>query len=1315
MELKGEFLMKKAIFLIALLGMISLQAFAQFGIRVPEDYIKIDDAVQAAMRGEQVTIGPGVYDKNSQDFPIVIKEGVIIKGNGCAQTFIDAGGTGAPAFLADNLTSSETLVTDLTIQNGDLNASGGSGLFVTDTLVLYLINVRFLNNKGTNGGALYINNSTILMRDCRFEGNQAEFGGAIYIEAPGSAPLFSLNTFVDNTALQSGGAVYIREGSGTEISRNTFTGNQAGINGGGVMIENCSPNFLENLLEENEADHGGGLALDNSSPNIQRNRFLKNRADVGGGIYSLNSTSIILRNSLSYNEAITLGAGYASDSSPDKFLNNILDHNRNTGGTGAAASITNASVDFVQNTVSNNQCDAGLGLFNSSIAVFNNIFAFNSGVGVFEYDPASDPDCQYNLFYNNTAANYMDEAAIPLNSAAQINSANNAPRISQMNIVSDPMFRDADMGDFHLRPASPAREAGTFFPPSFPEQDMDNEIRRMVYSGANTDIGADEITYPHLAGPIIFYDLDKNNIDSPGDQIVLTFDRTMDAPTTLTTADFYLPVAFNSLGTGASGKLSPLNPKQVVITLGDSPYLTIDGIYDDAAKTLGSPSGIDVALLGPHGLSDEEGEPATPLGYSPAPSTGLDITHALESTTQFIDWYSSSYLDPLSGYYSGTNLNIPLLSSYYSGVLTMRQPIHYVGATNAVAFEGSFSMFIFDPFTPPTLTMKYSENAIDLSKGECEENMRIFRLNRWNPDRLFFELVPGSLGRPQIVDTENNTVSVTLTYLYPPRNPPYTPSLTIPYNLPLTDNSNGIYAVFLIKPLQAVQKTVRLGTYSDAVEIAAENDDPYFSHEVFLRGFVEDTSGTIRLTLRSPRISERQLFPDKSNAIFVVEATELDDITPVDITSTATVLLGYKDHFDDTFQGDIMDENGIKGSKSQLLLYSVNPESWELETASGSGFFNNTVSNLLIDDISPVHFHSGRAVIGALASPERPFAWNFYYNEEDWKFYSIFEIFDPCVMGNGYNFISIAGHTQNSYSYWASNADELPVVERTIYRARIPVETDLYSQFHCPSFRLRVNSQNGHFYPMLRIISSGESFASPAADLPKLYDFYFIPPNSAVDAPIDKDDLEFNFDYINLDEKDAMDATLFFKGVEIDRIPVESLSPNAVLASYNFDSGAEGWEQGNAYPYFTPPLFSSYGSRLYLGITDEYTYGFWEKDTEVPITTDTLYCARFFISTDIQNRQKTPDIRLRVTTKSFMQIAMLRIGNMGTADMSPIRIPREYAVYFYPEQQMLRAQLRETIVLSVDLINLSPKGQLGGGIYVDQVILESYDPPPWPY
>jgi len=1288
----------------------------QIGIRVPQDYVKVNDAVQAAPSGATVYISPGVYDLTTQDFPIVLKDGVSIEGSGYAQTFLDSGGTGAPIMLAQNITTTGTIVTDLTIQNCDVSATGGGAVFVLDCTAVYFYDVRFLNNKGTTGAGMYVTNSALYVQECRFEGNEGTRGGGVYVESAASAPLFVRNTFINNYASQSGGGFYISQASGTGIYYNTFTKNRADVSGGGIAISNGSPEFFENVLEQNQAPNGGGLALNIASPPIQGNRFVKNQADEGGGIFSTGGATEIYGNSFSYNRASVLGAAYSTQSSTDKFLNNMVHHNFNQTGTGAATAVTNSNVDFIQNTIAYNQSDAGLGLFNSPIPVFNNIFAFNQGVGLFEYDAASDPDSQYNLFYQNTITNYMDEGTNPLNTAAQINSANNAPQLSQMNIVNDPEFKDPLMGDFHIRATSPARESATLTPPTFPEQDMDLEIRKWAYSDTLPDIGADEASFPRIIGPIIYYDLNDDDIVTSGDQVIVTFNRDLDSVTTPTAADFYLPVTGDSLGSGAVVRISDENPCQLVIWLGDHPYLTIKGQYDDANQTPGSPSGIDVAVGAPSGLHDEDGFPASPLGFPGPNTTGLDIDHAYGDDTQYAGWYSNSTLTVGGfGYYPEARLRIPILSSYYQGFITMRRPIQYFDTTSAVAFDGTYSLFIFDPFNPPTLTLSYSENEIDFTKGEREENMRIFRLNRQNPDHIFFELVPGALGRPQVVDTVNNTVSVNLTYLYPPRNPPYTPGMTFPYDHYLYDESDGIYAVFPVMPFTEVRKTVQPGAYSDTVSLQADAADPYFSHQVLVHGFREDAGGSVNLFLRPARDTERELFYGNSNAVFVVEAKQLDNITPVDISSTASVILDFKDHFHEIFPEDVADSGGIKSSKPQLVLSSVNPDTGELDTASGSGLFLNPVSNLLMDDVSPLNFHSGRSVIGATVSDSVPFSYRFHYNEENWKFYSVFEGFDPCVSGNGYGYLSIAGSTSNSYSFWESPVDEAPIVEGYLYRARIPMDTDIYSQNICPSFRLRINSENLQLNPMLRVISNREGYASPSLGDPKTYEHYFVPPNSAIDSPPEEDDLRISFDYINRDLNDYENTALFFRGVEIDRIPLDSLTSKTTIVSYEFEGDNEGWTSGNAEPDFSTPVFSETGHSLYMGVTGTNVYGFWEKDTGVPITTGTLYCARFHIHTDVPNRDETPDFRLRVTTRSFMQASILREQNYGDADSAPILIPREYVVYFYPDQELLTRQLRETIVLSVDLINLSSKSRFGTGIYVDRVVLECYAPPPWPY
>ena len=1312
---EGSFFMRRILGPAGIFLLLTAGVYALGELRVPEDYIRINEAVTAAQSSQTVLIGPGIFDRDTQDFPIILRDGVSIQGNGKYQTFIDSGMTDAPAFMAVNIVTTSTLISELTIQNGNISVGGGAGIVVRDCTALYIMDVRFLNNTGIDGGAFYINNSTVFVDSCAFEGNRAVFGGAVYMESSASAPIFFDNIFQHNSASQDGGAFYITAASGANINNNTFKGNTAGNYGGAFMIENSNAAILENLLEENYAPEGGGIRLSNSDAPVQRNRFLKNSAAMGGGIFSSGGTAIISNNTLSYNDATSAGAAYAAQSSTDGFLCNVIYQNKNAAVAGAAVSLTNSDLVFCQNTVANNIAESALGLFNSRPDVYNNIFAFNAGVGLKEFDAASDPDCQYNLFFRNTTANYMDEAASPLITASQINSAVNAPYVPQMNIVADPMFRDAPIGDFHLRSASPARDAGTFSAPAFDGEDMDAENRLWACSGPQPDIGADEITQPIIIEPVIYYDSDADGSVTTSDTLILTFNRAMDSPTTITAADFYLPVAGDSLGFQPYIAVSPTNPRHVIIHLGGFPRLTINGEYSDSQKSPGSPSGIDVFQPRPDGLQDGDGLPAAPLGIPGPNYTGRDITVSIGESQGYANWYASTSISSgTSGYFRKTSLQIPILSSYYDGFIYMRPPAQYFGTTSAFAIDSVYSIFIFDPFNPPALTLSYDENELDVASGEREENMRIFRLNRLDPMRgLFFEIIPSALGTSQVVDTKNKTVSVNFTYLYTPRHSDYDSPVKIPFTQTLYDNSKGIYAVFPVKTFNNVQKKAHLSTPDKYVSLRSASPDIYRTHEFIFTGFEEDAAGSVTLALRPPRAAERELFSEKSNAVIVAEALDADGITPVDITSTATITLNYNDRKGEVFHEDVVNADGVKGSEPQLYLAALDPTDGTLKRATPglTQPFIEPLSNILTGDIPPAKFHGGRAIIDALVDDAIPFTYSFQHSQEDWTFVKDFEVFDSGVPGSGPGFLSIACHTRNTFSFWVNNPDEVPVVESDsgpyLYRARFPVDTDIYSQTKCPSFRLRINSQNLQLAASLRIMSYAESYSSPSFLKPKTYDLYFIPPNSALGADESLNDLNVSLDLINLDEGDAKDATIYFRGVRIDRTPVSALSAKATLATYNFTNGSDGWAAVNAYPIFTPATALATGQALYLGVADATTFGYWEKDTDVHITTGTLYRARFLIYANTTDRQKTPDVRLRMSTTKFMYNSILDVVNVNGADMSPTRIPREYVIYFYPEPELLDATPWERIRLAVDLINLSEKGERNQGIFIDKVILEA--------
>ncbi|HON50346.1 MAG TPA: right-handed parallel beta-helix repeat-containing protein [Candidatus Sumerlaeota bacterium] len=1318
-------------------------SFAQFGIRVPEDYYQISDAVMAANAGQTVIIGPGVFDGNSQSFPIILRDGVSVEGSGEALTFVDSGATGVPAFTADNIVTTSTLLSRMTIQNGNIVSAGGAALRITNCSAFYIQNVRFRNNKGTTGGAIYINDSTAFFVRCLFDGNRAENGGAVFIEGDISAPVFGENIFQSNESSLSGGALYIYRASDTMIQDSTFTDNKSAGQGGAATIYDSKASLLENVFEGNNGLDGGAICLYLSDSPVQKNLFLKNTASRGGGIFSSGGSALIYGNVFSHNEASVNGAAYAADNSLDHVLSTVIHHNKNIASGGSAVSISNGDTVFDDNTVAHNNAEAGIGISNAHPAVYNNIIAFNTGFGLQENGADADPDCVNNLFYENSSGNYFDDGAAILNSAAEINAADNAPHLSQNNITGDPLFKDPVMGDYHIEHGSAAQDTATFIAPVFAEQDMDLEFRHYRYSGTAPDIGADELIYPRLTGPNIYYDTNADNKVTSGDLVILTFSQAMDSPTTLTAADFRLFVVGDTLGTNAEFSIAPINRRHVILTVGNSPWLTIPGIYDDARRWAGEPSGIDIAAIRPDGLQNDKGIPASPGGLPVPAGAGLDISAGTITSTGFVHHYSSTELTAgVGSYYSKNRFSIPILSSYYQGFLYMKQARQYFGTNNCVAFDGEFPIFLFDPFRAPTLTLAYDESEIDFAAGEREENMRIFRLNKNDlMGNYYFEIVPDALGAPQVVDTANNTVSVRITYLYPPRYPAYDAPVKIPYTHPIYDNSKGIYAVFHVKPFEETQKRARLAGAGQSVTLASPYDaeSPFYRHSVTLNGFEEDTSGTVILRMRPARTEERVLLPAKTNAVCVIEANTLDG-SPVDITQPMNVSLNFKDHTSKIFHEDVLDENGNKALPTQMTIAAVNPETWTLVKAGGATLQRDYVRNLVMDtiDATTVTLHPSRLVLCALADSRAPMSYGFYNSMDNWNYVSDFEdIFDPGVPGYGPGFLSITCHTANTYSYWENDPDEIPVVEDYVYRARFTVDTDIFSKVNCPSFRLRVNSQNYQMSASLRVFSYKDSYASPTVLYPKTYNLYFVPPASTLEYSIKQgarallpwmtsrilynakdeasNDMMAYAELINLDEEDFKDTTMFFRGVHFDRIPLSELPTKEVLAIYEFSGGTDGWKSGNAYPHFSPAIASQTGQALSLGVADSNTYGFWEKDTEIAITTNTLYRARFFIFTDAPSRAQTPDVRLRITTRGNMFASIYDEVNMGDAMMAPTRLPREYVVYYYPEQEILRGGSLETIILNFDLINLSDKGRGGTDVFLDRVILESVEPPSFPY
>ncbi|NQT20955.1 MAG: discoidin domain-containing protein, partial [Planctomycetes bacterium] len=159
-----------------------------------------------------------------------------------------------------------------------------------------------------------------------FTNGSGEDGGGIFCEN-NSSPTIANNTITGNTAATEGGGIECYNNSSPTITNNTITGNTATDFGGGIeCYNNSSPTITNNTISGNMAQFGGGIdCYVNSSPTITNNTITGNTATaVGGGIDCYDSSPTITNNTITGNTATPLGGGMHCEMSSPTALNNIL-------------------------------------------------------------------------------------------------------------------------------------------------------------------------------------------------------------------------------------------------------------------------------------------------------------------------------------------------------------------------------------------------------------------------------------------------------------------------------------------------------------------------------------------------------------------------------------------------------------------------------------------------------------------------------------------------------------------------------------------------------------------------------------------------------------------------------------------------------------------------------------------------------------------------------------------------------------------------------------------------------------------------------
>lgn len=322
------------------------------------DFTAIKNAVSAASPGDTVLVAAGTYSGIANtDIDFAGKNLVVVSESGPDVTIVDCSG-GSPYRRGFYFHSGEdtTAVLDgfhvtggVSVMGGGANCTGaspviqgcifshcgiayGGALHIQESQAI-IRDCEFLRNDVfVSGGAIWVENATPVIASCLIDSCTAGFiAGGILLHDGGSATLrdvtiqncssvdfgagcvcddspsyFDNVRFIANHADSADcGGLYAN--CDITLDDCLFQGNYAGGEGGGVRCSGGTPAFTNCDFIGNDAASGGGIYADDVQLEVTGGKFWNNVAGAGGGIYVYGAMPEITGVDFVENEAVIVG------------------------------------------------------------------------------------------------------------------------------------------------------------------------------------------------------------------------------------------------------------------------------------------------------------------------------------------------------------------------------------------------------------------------------------------------------------------------------------------------------------------------------------------------------------------------------------------------------------------------------------------------------------------------------------------------------------------------------------------------------------------------------------------------------------------------------------------------------------------------------------------------------------------------------------------------------------------------------------------------------------------------------------------------
>ncbi len=230
----------------------------------------------------------------------------------------------------------------------DVSGGAVTSQGVGDTVI---VGSTFVNNSGSNGGAVGNLGNGLTVANCTFDGNSATGtmgnpgnggdGGAIVFDGSMTKMSICGSTFTKNHANAQGGALFrvAYTGEPTNIDTCTFDGNSAdpkvGL-AGAIYLEDTTITMTATTISSNQANYGGGFWVgEQAVANLTNVTVANNSSNQGGGFWFANPKGGTFLNCTIAGNTSGYGGALFAGSNAVVLQNSIVSDNdcKNTGET----------------------------------------------------------------------------------------------------------------------------------------------------------------------------------------------------------------------------------------------------------------------------------------------------------------------------------------------------------------------------------------------------------------------------------------------------------------------------------------------------------------------------------------------------------------------------------------------------------------------------------------------------------------------------------------------------------------------------------------------------------------------------------------------------------------------------------------------------------------------------------------------------------------------------------------------------------------------------------------------------------------------